>query len=605
VANNGANTVTPIDLATNTPSTAIPVGTSPFGIAITPDGSTAYVTNSGANTATVIDLATNTVRATIPVGTSPFGIAITPDGSTAYVANSGANTVTPIDLATNTPSTAIPVSGPPFAVAISPDGTTAYVTLQGPDSMTRIDTATNAIGSPISAGLLPDGLAIVPNRGPVAAFGAPTVAAGSATRFDAVASRDPDGTIAHHVWDFGDGTTPSDRGAGPSHAYAHAGTYTATLSVTDDEGCSTAYVFTGQTASCTGTSAARTTRQVTVSKAAPTLLATSAGDAALGGSVHATATLAAGHDPTGQVAFALHAPDDADCSGTPVATTTVAVSSDGTYPSAALTPTVAGTYRWTASYAGDADNQAAAAPCGAAVTVSSAALHVPAPALHAPALVLHTPAVAIAARSFAATCRASAGALRSCRIEALPRGAGSTRMPPLATGRATRAAGALSLKVTLQLTDAGRRALAGALGGVRVTLRAVGATGRSGTLRTERALRLLAPTHHLAPPGAMFVADSTKLTPAGQRFLAGVRARARYVGSVRCTGHTAAIPDGPGGSALSLARARVACHLLRGLGPHARHETVGVGNRRPRASNDTDAGRARNRYVELTITHHR
>ncbi|MCZ4494279.1 MAG: Glycine-rich cell wall structural protein precursor match [Conexibacter sp.] len=600
-----ANSVTPIDLATDTAGPAIPVGSSPFGIAITPDGTTAYVTNNGANTVTPIDLATDTAGPAIAVDSGPYGIAITPDGTTAYVTNNGANTVTPIDLATHIAGAAIPASGPPLAIAISPDGTTAYVTLQGADSMTPIDIATNTTGSPISVGLLPNGVAIVPNRGPAATFGAPTVAAGSATRFDAAASSDPDGTVADHVWYFGDGTTTSDRGAGPRHAYAHAGTYTATLTVTDDEGCSTTYVFTGQTASCTGTSAARTTRQVTVTKAAPTLLAASAGDAALGGSIHATATLAGGHDPTGQVAFALHAPEDADCSGTPVATTTVVVSGDATYPSAAQTPTVAGTYHWTASYSGDADNQVAAAACGAAVTVSSPALHAPALVLHAPALVLHAPAVVIAARSFTTTCHASAGALRSCRVEAHPRGTGRTRSQPLATGRATRATGARSLKVTLHLTGAGRRALAGALGGMRVTLRAAGATDHSGTLRTERALRLLAPAHHLAPPGAMFVADATKLTPAGHRFLADVRARARYVGSVRCTGHTAAIRDGQGGSALSLARARVACHILRGLGPHVRHETVGVGNRRPRASNDTEAGRARNRYVELTITHHR
>ncbi len=43
VTNYSSNTVTPIDTATNTPGTPIPVGTTPTAVAITPDGTTAYV----------------------------------------------------------------------------------------------------------------------------------------------------------------------------------------------------------------------------------------------------------------------------------------------------------------------------------------------------------------------------------------------------------------------------------------------------------------------------------------------------------------------------------------------------------------------------------
>ena len=52
--------------------------------------------------------------------------------------------------------------------------------------------------------------------------------------FDASASYDPDGSIISYEWDFGDGTTAS--GAVVSHAYADDGTYTATLTVTDNYG---------------------------------------------------------------------------------------------------------------------------------------------------------------------------------------------------------------------------------------------------------------------------------------------------------------------------------------------------------------------------------
>ena len=52
--------------------------------------------------------------------------------------------------------------------------------------------------------------------------------------FDASASSDSDGAIASYAWDFGD--SGSGDGQAPSHAYAVAGTYSVTLTVSDNEG---------------------------------------------------------------------------------------------------------------------------------------------------------------------------------------------------------------------------------------------------------------------------------------------------------------------------------------------------------------------------------
>ena len=78
VTNQNANTVSVIDTATNAVvGSAIPVGSVPIGIAITPDGTKAYVTNANANTVSVINTATNAVvGSAIPVGSAPTGIAI-------------------------------------------------------------------------------------------------------------------------------------------------------------------------------------------------------------------------------------------------------------------------------------------------------------------------------------------------------------------------------------------------------------------------------------------------------------------------------------------------------------------------------------------------
>jgi PKD repeat protein len=48
------------------------------------------------------------------------------------------------------------------------------------------------------------------------------------------ASTDEDGTIASWSWDFGDEGTSTEQN--PTHAYAAVGTYTVTLTVTDDDG---------------------------------------------------------------------------------------------------------------------------------------------------------------------------------------------------------------------------------------------------------------------------------------------------------------------------------------------------------------------------------
>ncbi len=104
---------------------------------------------------------------------------------------------------------------------------------------------------------------------------------------------------------------------------------------------------------------------VSVAKASPTIQTQSSADIVLGGEVRDTATLAAGHNPSGQITFRLFGPDDASCSGGAVFTDSVAVTANGSYDSAAFTPTAPGTYRWVADYSGDAANNPAASACNA------------------------------------------------------------------------------------------------------------------------------------------------------------------------------------------------------------------------------------------------
>jgi YVTN family beta-propeller protein len=163
VANGGDNTVTPIDTATNAPETAISLGRSPFGVAITPDGRFVYVTttNEGSGTVTPIDTASKTAGTPISIS-NPGHIAITPNGKTAYVTTSS-GTVVPINLSTNTPGSAITVASGLQEIAITPDGKTAYVASSNTNTVTPITLATNTVGTPINVGSGPLGIAITPD----------------------------------------------------------------------------------------------------------------------------------------------------------------------------------------------------------------------------------------------------------------------------------------------------------------------------------------------------------------------------------------------------------------------------------------------------------
>jgi hypothetical protein len=101
-------------------------------------------------------------------------------------------------------------------------------------------------------------------------------------------------------------------------------------------------------------------------RAAPTISTTASHNVDVGHAVHDTATLASGHNPTGQITFRLYGPNDSNCSHVPVFQTTKSVAGNGAYISAGFAPTKGGLYHWIATYSGDANNKAAKGSCVAA-----------------------------------------------------------------------------------------------------------------------------------------------------------------------------------------------------------------------------------------------
>ncbi len=310
VADQGDESVTSLDLLTKQPiGTPIKVGENPSEIAITPDGKRAYVTEEASESVSVIDLTTDQVTGPpIKIGKHPYGVAVTPDGKTVFVGTEK-GPISVIDPATNqVTGPTIPVTGSvglaispdgkrlyasdfenggkiavvdtstkqilsvfddlgrPEYVALSPDGKRLYFNEYENEVVRTIDLTTNLIvGKPVSIGNTPGQMAAVPDQSPLAAFTVPAKARpGVPITVNASASTDPDGTIANYAWNFGDALSPPEPTVSATHTYAKPGEYKATLTLTDNEGCSVPLVFTGMTAYCHGSPAAALTQTIKV-----------------------------------------------------------------------------------------------------------------------------------------------------------------------------------------------------------------------------------------------------------------------------------------------------------------------------------------------------
>ncbi len=177
VTNFNDNSVSIIDIATNTVTGFVTDTDSTFNhpqaIAITPNGNIAYVCNLTGNSVSIIDILTNSVIGIVTDNDNTFvnpqAITITPNGNIAYVCNVTGNSVSIIDTNPNsgTYNTVIGIvtdngstfSGP-YAIAITPDGNTAYVCNYNNSSVSIIDITTNTVTNTLAVGGNPLAIAI-------------------------------------------------------------------------------------------------------------------------------------------------------------------------------------------------------------------------------------------------------------------------------------------------------------------------------------------------------------------------------------------------------------------------------------------------------------
>jgi len=275
-------------------------GAQPSAVTITPNGKYVYVANHVSDAVSIFEVgeegALSTVACTEPdceTGEEPEGATVSPSGRYLFVSNTARE---PPEPTTEPPEPAFvsvfsigaggalsPVAcaeeecetaSNPGGVAVSPEGKFLYAANSGAGTISPFSIGLEGSLNPIEC-MSPDcstgsgeyiqSLAITPDQAPTASFTDAPATAGSATTFDASASTaSPGHSVVSYDWNFGDGSSEETTSPSTSHVYATANTYTATLTVTDSAGCSTEPIFTGQTASCNGSSSAQHTATVVV-----------------------------------------------------------------------------------------------------------------------------------------------------------------------------------------------------------------------------------------------------------------------------------------------------------------------------------------------------
>jgi PKD domain/Lactonase, 7-bladed beta-propeller len=258
--------------------TATPTGATPGALAITPDGKYLFATSSANGTVSGWSIAGDgsltSLGDPVAAGSGASGIAVSSDGTRLVTANATAGTISSFVVGSNGSLTSAGPSttGPTGArsVVISPDGENAIVggsASIAAYALSQTGQLALRTGSPINTSSSQSALTFVPDLPPQARFEPTPAPAGKASSFDGGSSLDDDGLVTKWEWNFGDGSTGN--GQAISHVYQHAGTYNVTLTATDNEGCSTTRIYTGQTVACFGDQSAVVTRQIVVPEAVP------------------------------------------------------------------------------------------------------------------------------------------------------------------------------------------------------------------------------------------------------------------------------------------------------------------------------------------------
>jgi len=145
-ANIGSDSITAIERGGEPPDwivTQIPVGKSPEGLDLSPDGTELWTATWGDGGVSIIDVTTNKVTQTLSLGGKRFNrLKFTPDGKRVLISDLQADQNFVLDAVTRKEIKRIKVGGPSAGILMSPDGSRAYVAVTPDNSLAVIDLKT-------------------------------------------------------------------------------------------------------------------------------------------------------------------------------------------------------------------------------------------------------------------------------------------------------------------------------------------------------------------------------------------------------------------------------------------------------------------------------
>lgn len=184
VSNEDGQTVSVLDLASNTNIATVEVGKRPRGMKLSPDGSRLFVAVSGlpkcppsvpdeecakrerdlkADGIAIVDTAQRKLIRVLAAGSDPEQFAMSADGKRLYVANEDVGLMSVVDVDAGKVVAKVKVGLEPEGVGVTPDGRWVLVTNESDSSVSVIDSKTLEVKQHVSVGKRPRDMAFSPD----------------------------------------------------------------------------------------------------------------------------------------------------------------------------------------------------------------------------------------------------------------------------------------------------------------------------------------------------------------------------------------------------------------------------------------------------------
>ncbi|HEY7375592.1 MAG TPA: beta-propeller fold lactonase family protein [Polyangia bacterium] len=144
-----------VDVASRKVTKQIATPPAPYGVELSSDGKTAFVSNSETNEILLIDVTAGTITKKTAVGREPQGLALRRDGKALYVATHASDEVSALDPKTGNLLMRIDAGSRPQTVLLAPRGDAGFAIDEGLPLVTMFDAKGNAFKHEIPVAGLP------------------------------------------------------------------------------------------------------------------------------------------------------------------------------------------------------------------------------------------------------------------------------------------------------------------------------------------------------------------------------------------------------------------------------------------------------------------